>query len=124
MEFMKELNGIRGSIPVSQAELDYSKQSLIRRYPGQFETNGQVAGQLASLVTYGLPDNYFNNYIANVQAVSLADINRVANKYLQPDKMAILIVGDKNVIEPGLKSIDSWGERIYYLDNDGDPLTK
>ncbi len=124
MEFMKELNGIRGSIPVSQAELDYSKQSLIRRYPGQFETNGQIAGQLASLVTYGLPDNYFNNYIANVQAVSLADINRVANKYLQPDKMAILIVGDKNVIEPGLKSIDSWGERIFYLDNEGDPLTK
>ena len=84
----------------------------------------RLTGQLASLVTYGLPDNYFNNYIANVQAVSLADINRVANKYLQPDRMTILIVGDKNVIEPGLKSIDSWGERIYYLDNDGDPLTK
>ncbi len=120
MEFMKELNGIRGAIPVTQQELDYSKQSLIRRYPGQFETNGAVAGQLANLVTYGLPDSYFNEFIGKVQAVSLADVNRVANTYLKPDRMAILIVGDKSVIEPRLKEIEGWGSKIRYLDTDGD----
>ncbi len=120
MEFMKELNGIRGAIPVTQQELDYNKQSLIRRYPGQFETNGAVAGQLANLVTYGLSDSYFNEFIGKVQAVTLADVNRVANTYLKPDRMAILIVGDKNVIEPRLKEIEGLGRNIRYLDADGD----
>jgi zinc protease len=120
IEFMKELNGIRGSRPVTQAELDYNKQSLIRRYPGQFETNGAIGGQLANLVTFGLPDSYFNDYIGKVRAVTLADVNRVANRYLQPDKMAILIVGDKALIEPRLREIDDWGKTIRYLDTDGD----
>lgn len=122
MEFMKELYGIRGGIPVTQAELDYNKQSLIRRYPAGFETNGQIANQLANLVVFGLPDSYFNNYIRNIQAVTLQDINRVANKYLNPEKMAILVVGDKSVIEPGLKEIPEWGGKIHYLDADGNPV--
>lgn len=122
IEFMKELNGIRGSIPVTQEELDYNKQSLIRRYPAGFETNGQIANQLENLVIYGLPDSYFNEYIGKIQGVTLADINRVANKYLQPDNMAILIVGDKAVIEPKLKEIEGWGSKIRYLDAEGNRI--
>lgn len=121
-EFMKELSGIRGAIPVTNAELEYNKQSLIRRYPAGFETVGQISGQLANLVIYNLPDSYFNDYIANVQRVSVDDVNRVANKYLTPDKMAILIVGDKAVIEPKLKEIEGWGNMIRHLDAEGNPV--
>lgn len=121
-EFLKELNGIRGAMPVTQAELDYNKQSLIRRYPAGFETNGQISGQLANLVIYGLPDSYFNEYISNVQKVTIEDVNRVANKYLTPDQMAILIVGDKSVIEPKLKEIDGLGGSIRFLDSEGNPI--
>ena len=116
-EFMKELNGIRGSIPVTQKELDYNKQSIIRRYPGAFETVGQISSQLSNLVVFGLPDGYFNEYISKVNAVTVADVNRVANKYLDPSKMAILIVGDRKVIEPKLKQMN--GYTIAYLDVDG-----
>lgn len=116
-EFMKELNGIRGAIPVTQKELEYNKQSIIRRYPGAFETVGQISNQLSNLVVFGLPDTYFNDYIAKVNAVTVADINRVANKYLDPSKMAILIVGDRKVIEPKLKGLN--GYTIAYLDVDG-----
>ena len=122
MEFMKELNGIRGAIPVTEAELNYNKQSLIRRYPGAFETVNGISGQLSNLVVYGLPDTYFNDYIRNVQAVTVGDVNRVANKYLTPDKMAILIVGDKAAIESKLKEIDGWGSSIVYLDSEGNPI--
>lgn len=121
-EFMKELNGIRGAIPVTPAELDYSKQSLIRRFPAGFETVGQISGQLSNLIVYDLSDSYFNDYIRNIQAVTTQDINRVANKYLTPDKMAIVIVGDRAVIEPRLKTIDGWGDNIKYLDAHGKPL--
>jgi zinc protease len=121
-EFMRELNGIRGAIPVTAAELEYNKQSLIRRFPAGFETVGQISGQLSNLVIYGLPDSYFNEYIQKVNAVTLDDINRVANKYLTPDKMAILIVGDRKVIEPRLREIDALGGSIRFLDAEGNPL--
>lgn len=121
-EFMKELRGIRGEIPVSQKELEYNKQSIIRRYPGAFETVGQISNQLSNLLIFGLPDTYFNNYIAKVNAVTVADINRVANKYLDPTKMAILIVGDKKVIEPKLKEMK--GYAIVFLDADGKPIAE
>jgi zinc protease len=121
-EFMKELNGIRGAIPVTPAELEYNKQSIIRRFPQGFETVGQISGQLSNLVVYGLPDSYFNEYFGRVNAVTLDDVNRVANKYLTPDKMAILIVGDRKTIEPKLREIEGWGRSIRFLDTEGNPV--
>lgn len=115
-EFMKELKGIRGAIPVTQKELDYNKQSLIRRYPSGFETVGGISSQLAGIAVYGLSDSYFNDYIANINAVTIDDINRVAAKYLDPEKMAIVIVGDRKVIEPGLKEL---GFPITLMDTEG-----
>ena len=120
-EFMKELNDIRGGRPVTQKELDYNKQSIIRRYPSGFETIGAISGQLANLVTYGLPDTYFNEYISKVNAVTINDVDRVAKKYLDPSKMAIVIVGDRKVIEPGLKDL---GYSITILDTEGKPVSE
>ena len=120
-EFMKELNGIRGSIPVTQSELEVNKQNLIRRYPSGFETVGQISGQLSNLVTYGLADSYFNEYLSKVNAVTLADVNRVANKYLDPSKMAIVIVGDRKTVEPKLKEL---GMPIMILDTEGNPVSQ
>lgn len=119
VEFMKELNDIRSGTPVTQKELDYNKQSLIRRYPAGFETVGAISGQLANLAVYNLPDSYFNDYIAKVSSVTLEDVNRVAKQYLDPSKMAIVIVGDRKVIEPGLKEL---GFGITILDTEGNPL--
>ncbi len=121
VEFIKELNGIRGAIPVTQTELETNKQSIIRGYPQGFETVGQISNQLSNLVTYGLPDSYFNDYISKVSSVTLQDVNRVANKYLTPDKMAIVIVGDKSVIEPGLKELKM---PIEFLDAEGNPINQ
>ena len=120
-EFIKELKGIRGGVPVTQKELEYSKQSLIRRFPSGFETVGQISGQLSNLVTYGLPDSYFNDYISRINAVTLTDVNRVANKYLSPDKMAIVVVGDRKAIEPGLKQL---GFEIAYIDAEGNTVAQ
>ena len=121
VEFLKEINGIRGAIPISQQELEYNKQSIIRAYPRGFETIGQISGQLSNLVVYGLSDSYFNDYISKVNSVKLEDVNRVANKYLTPDKLAIVIVGDRKVIEPGLKDLKY---PITVLDTEGNPVTQ
>ena len=120
VEFIRELRGIRGDIPVTQKELDYQKQAIIRGFPRGFETPQQIAGRLSTVVLYGLPDDYFNNYIARVQAVSLADVQRVSTKYLDPAHMAILVVGDRKTIEPGLRSLADIGT-ITLLDTEGRP---
>src|SRR6185436_14461601 len=62
-ELMKELRGIRGEIPITVKELEYSKQAIIRGYPRGFETPAQIASRLADVVFYDLPDDYFNTYI-------------------------------------------------------------
>ena len=122
VEFLKELNGIRGAIPVTQSELEYNKQSLVRSFPRGFETAGQIGGRLDDLVVYDLPETYFNDYIKNIEKVTLADVNRVANKYLTPDKMAIVVVGDKSVIDSKLREIENLGQSIVYLDSEGNPV--
>ena len=71
---------------------------------------------------YNLPDDYFNNYIAHVRAVTLADVTRAATRYLDPARMAILVVGDRKVIEPGLRSLTDVGATITLLDTEGRPV--
>ncbi|HEX8071900.1 MAG TPA: pitrilysin family protein [Pyrinomonadaceae bacterium] len=122
-EFLRELRGIRGERPVDEKELNYFKQSLIRAYPRGFETPEQIAGRLTDVVLYGLPDDYFNNYTAHVRAVTRADIERVASRYLDPGRMAILVVGDRKAVESGLRSLEDVGTTITLLDTEGRPAT-
>jgi zinc protease len=122
IEFMKELNDIRGKRPVTPAELEYAKQAIIRGFPRGFETPEQIAANLSNAALYNLPDDYFNNYIGRVRSVTLEDVNRVAQKYLDPSRMAILIVGDQKVIEPGLRSLDNLGASLVLLDTEGRPV--
>ena len=124
VEFMKELRGIRGEIPVTQAELDAAKQSIVRGFPRGFETPDQIAAQLEQVVTYDLPDTYFDSYLERIQAVALEDVSRVANRYLQPDRMAVVIVGDRSKIEQGLRTLEGLGNRINLVDTEGHPATQ
>jgi predicted Zn-dependent peptidase len=68
-----------------------------------------------------LPDTYFNDYIGKINAVTIDDVNRVANQYLDPSKMAIVIVGDRKVIEGGLKEL---GYPLTFLDADGNIVSE
>jgi zinc protease len=119
IEFLKELRGIRGEIPVRAEELEFSKQSIIRGFPRGFETPEQISSRLTDIVLYNLPDSYFNNYIANVQAVTIDDLRRVSSKYLDPSKMVILVVGDRKAIEKGLRSLPEVGSTTTLVDPEG-----
>jgi zinc protease len=123
-EFLRELRGIRGDIPVTESELETAKQSLTLGYPRTFETPAQIAARLADIALYGLPDDYFNNYVASIEQVTLADISRVANAVIDPSRLAILVVGDRKVIEPGLRALDELGNTITVLDVEGRPISE
>src|SRR5262249_4977822 len=105
VELIKELTDVTGARPVSDEELGFAKEQLIRGFPSRFETTAGVAGTLVELVLFNLPDDYFANYTATVEAVTPAGVNRVARKYLDPAHFTILIVGDRAKVEPALKSL-------------------
>lgn len=104
VEFMKELRRICEE-DVTAKELEFAKNSLVRRVPQTFETPQQIATQLVSLVLYDLPDQYFDTYVQNLDRVSIGDVRRVAQKYIHPAASHIVIVGDVAVVKGGLENL-------------------
>ncbi|HUR00658.1 MAG TPA: pitrilysin family protein [Gemmatimonadaceae bacterium] len=101
IEFMKELNGIRQAVPPD--ELLRAKRYLQLQLPGNFETTQDIASALIPVAIYSLPLDYYNNYVQNIEAVTQADVARVAQQYINPGSLAVVIVGDRKTIEQALK---------------------
>jgi zinc protease len=104
VEFFRELRRIRDTL-VTPAELERTKQYLALRVPGSFETSGQMANQIGTLLTFGLPFTWFDDYVRRIMAVSAEDVRRVARSYVHPDSIAVVIVGDVQKIQPGVQAL-------------------
>ncbi len=121
VELMKELTDITGTRPVTDAELAFAKQGIIQGFPSRFETTFGVAGQIAVLVDFDLPDDEFAHYQARIEAVTKADVDRVAREYITPATMSILIVGDRSLVEGPVQSLP-FAQSIQRLDSEGNAL--
>jgi predicted Zn-dependent peptidase len=104
IEFRKELRAIRDTVPSD--ELANAKRYLQLGLPGDFETNGSIAGQMLPLITYGIPLDFYATAVQNIGAVTQADVQRVARQYVDPDHLTLVIVGDRKTIEPGLRALN------------------
>ncbi len=120
VELIKELTDITGPRPATEAELAFAKDRVIKGFPSRFETITGVRSTLAELVLYDLPSDYFTTYRDKFEAVTQADVHRVAAKYLDPSRMIILIVGDRAKVEPALKDLP-FAKIINFLDVEGNP---
>jgi len=103
-EFFKELNGI--GEPLSDEDLNRAKNYVALNYTSDFQSAGEIAGQLEEMVEYNLPENYFNEYISKMLAVTGSEVNAAAKKYIIPDQMIVVVVGDKSKIEEGIKALN------------------
>jgi zinc protease len=103
-EFFVELTRIHE--PIGADELQKAKNYLSLLMPRNFETTRSAANALAQTFVYNLPADYFQTYADHVRAVSADDARRAAEKYIQPDKFAVVIVGDRKVIEAGVKALN------------------
>jgi zinc protease len=103
IEFLKELRSIRDT--VSAVELQRAKRYLQLGMPQNFETTGGIAGELLPLVTYDIPLDFYGSAVQRIDAVTQADVQRVARQYIDPSKLTLVIVGDRKVIEPGLRAL-------------------
>lgn len=103
-EFLYELNQMRVK-GMTAEELAYVKEGLVGNFALNFETSAQIASSLQNIVLYGLPENYYQNYLQNIDGVTLDAVNRVAKKYLDASTMAAVVVGDLSKIKESVAAL-------------------
>jgi len=113
-EIFHELKNIQNG--VSEEELNFSKSSIVRKFPSNFETYKQITSNIAGKIIFNLPDDYFKSYIENISSVSLDDVNKAAVENLFPDRMTTVLVGDKEKLLEQLKG-NEFGEVEVYDNN-------
>lgn len=120
VEFVNELERIR-TTPVSQEELDLAKAKFIGSFVMVAQKPGAVANFTLNTQTQNLPADFYENYIKNVEAVTVADVQRVANKYFKKDNQRIVIVGKGADIADKLEKL---GYPVNYYDKFANPIEK
>ena len=100
---------------VSDTELNLAKDSIINSFIFGFARSDAVVNQRVRLEFYGYPQGYLENYRDNIARVTRADVLRVARKYLHPDAMKLVVVGDQKKFDQPLSTFGS--VREIALDN-------
>jgi predicted Zn-dependent peptidase len=113
-EFFNELTGIVQ--PIGADEIAKAKNYIALGFPAEFESSADLSRRLEELIVYQLPDNYFERYISNVQAVTADAVQKVAKTYVQPSRFAVVVVGDRKTIEPGIRALDLGPVRVVSVD--------
>ena len=114
-EFFNELNAILQTVPSD--ELSRAKNYVSLRFPSGFETTGDISRRLEEVLVYHLPEEYFSKYVQNIEAVTAADVQRVAQKYIQPARFVVVVVGDRKVIEPGIRALNLGPIKVMTVDD-------
>lgn len=103
-EFFNELEAIRKT--VTEAEVSKAKNYVALSFPSDVETTGDIAARLAEQFLYDLPNDWLDSYVSRIGAVTLADVRRVATEYIDPAKVAVVVVGDRSKIEADVKALN------------------
>jgi len=91
--------------PFTDEELARAKDNILNSFLFRYDTREKVLAERVRLEFYGYPPDYLETYKAALEKVTVADLNRVATKYIHPDKLAILVVGNGPEIKPGLDEL-------------------
>jgi len=99
-----EINKLTNS-PVTEAELSLAKESILNAYVFTMDTRAKALNQQVLLEFYGFPSDYYTKYPALIEKVTAADVQRVAKKYVNPNNLAVLVVGNEKEFEKPLSSL-------------------
>jgi zinc protease len=92
--------------PFTEEELKRAKENILNSFLFRYDTKGKVLAERERLEFYGYPADYLETYKAGLEKVSVADLNAAAKKYIHPDTLALLVVGNKDEITPPLDALD------------------
>ena len=119
-EIFSELSSIRADRPVTSDELGKAKDLRTLTLPGRWETNRAVSGDLVSMVRYGLESDHYETYAQKVRALDISEVAAVARDVIQPDRLVWVVVGDRAVVENGIRELALGDLRL--IDADGNRL--
>ena len=124
VEVFNELKRIRTEL-VSEEDLKNAKAKYIGNFVMQIEKPSTIASYALNKETQGLPDDFYENYIKNINAVSAEDIKNAANKFFLADQTRVVIVGKAADVLPGLEAMSKREKLpIFYFDKYGNPTEK
>ena len=115
-EFMNEINRIRDQ-PVPEKELEEVKRSIVASFALTLEHPSELLDYAIALKVYNLPADYWDTYPAKIMAITAEQVQRVARKYIVPDDLQIVAVGDASKLKPVL---DKYGS-VQVFDTNGQP---
>lgn len=118
-EFFYELDRIRNE-RVPDEEMSDAKNFLTGVFPLRAETQEGMTNLVVNQFLYDLPENYLQSYRVNVEAVTADDVQRVAEKYVRPQEMAMVIVGDAKEIIP---QASGYADAVEIFDTEGNPAS-
>lgn len=118
-EVLAEIDRIRDA-EIEEDELSLATSYLDGVFPIRYETTEAIAGALATLVRYGLPDDFYDTYRDRVRSVSTGEVLRVARDHLHPSALQMLVVGEAEGVTAQLEAL-KFGPLTTY-DTDGKPI--
>ena len=104
-EVFKEIRLMREQ-PLEAEELSLAKDSLIRSLPAQFETSGRVTASTANIYVYDLGLDYYAKLPGQLAAVTAEQVKTMAEKYVVPDNLVVVAVGDAGRIRAALQKLN------------------
>ncbi len=119
-ELVKEYKQMGRDKPISEQELKDEQSNATLAMPGQFETVQQLAGAYSQIIQYNLPEDYFNTFTQKATSLTPQGANEIAQKFIQPDHLVWVVVGDMSKVESGIRELNL-GE-IHKIDVDGNPI--
>ncbi|HEV7396844.1 MAG TPA: pitrilysin family protein [Pyrinomonadaceae bacterium] len=120
VEVAKEIRGLAGERQLAGEEYASIMRNMTLRLPGRFETLNALEGAAIDMINYSLPADYWSNYGRNVRVLTESQINDAAKKFVRPNEVIWIVVGDLKKIEQGVREL-GFGE-IIRMNADGEAL--
>jgi zinc protease len=122
VEIQKELRELLTTRKPDAQELKFAQDSIAIALPGNNETSDEIATSYGEILTFGLKDSYWNDYVSEVTALTPAEVNKSAGRLIYPEVLTWVVVGDLSKIEAKVRALNV-GE-VTVIDTDGKPVSR
>ena len=105
-ETLKEIDRMRAE-EIDESELSLATSYLEGVFPIRYETTAAIASALANMVTFGLPEDYYDTYRSRIGAVTTADVLKAAKEHVSPERLQIVVVGNAETLKPQFEALQT-----------------
>lgn len=119
-EVLKEIKNIAGDKPIKGDEFASIMRSMTSRLPGRFETLSSLETAAITMINFGYPDDHWPNYAGRIRGLSENQLETAAKKFIRPNEIVWIVVGDLAKIEAGIRSL-GYGE-VVKINADGEVI--